>query len=41
MAGGFELVSNFPRFVAREANGAATLGEAGMHPQATLFVKEG
>ena len=36
----FELVSNFPRFVGSEANGSVTLEDAGLHPQATLFVKE-
>ena len=35
----FELVSNYPRFVAAEHNGQQTLEEAGLHPQATLFVK--
>lgn len=36
----FELVSNFPRFVASEANEGASLEESGLHPQATLFVRE-
>ena len=35
----FELVSNYPRFVAAESNAQQTLEEAGLHPQATLFVK--
>ena len=36
----FELVSNYPRFVASEQNANQTLEEAGLHPQATMFVKE-
>ena len=36
----FELVSNYPRFVATEQNASQTLEEAGLFPQATLFVKE-
>jgi len=36
----FELVSNYPRFVASEDNAGQTLDEAGLHPQATFFVKE-
>ena len=35
----FELVSNYPRFVASEQNAQQTLEEAGLFPQATLFVK--
>ena len=36
----FELVSTFPRFTASEANQELSLDAAGLHPQATLFVKE-
>ena len=36
----FELVSNYPRFVGTEANATVSLEAAGLHPQATLFVKE-
>ena len=36
----FELVSNYPRFVGGEANAGLSLDEAGLHPQATFFVKE-
>ena len=36
----FELVSNYPRFVGCESNAAVTLEAAGLHPQATFFVKE-
>ena len=36
----FELVSNYPRFVGTEANTGISLEEAGLHPQATFFVKE-
>ena len=36
----FELVSNYPRFAASEANADTTLEAAGMHPQATFFVNE-
>jgi hypothetical protein len=36
----FELVSTYPRFVCSEANASTTLESAGLHPQATLFVKE-
>ena len=36
----FELVSTYPRFVATEDNNAEqTLEQAGIHPQATMFVK--
>ena len=38
--GRFELVSTYPRYVASEENASASLEEAGMHPQATLFVRE-
>ena len=36
----FELVSTYPRFVATEDNAEQTLEQAGLHPQATMFVKE-
>lgn len=36
----FELVSTYPRFVASEENAHLTLEQAGMHPQATLYVRE-
>jgi len=36
----FELVSTYPRFVATEQNAEQTLEQAGLHPQATMFVKE-
>jgi len=36
----FELVSTYPRYVASDANASVTLDEAGMHPQATLFVRQ-
>jgi len=36
----FNLVSNFPRFVSSSDNTGLSLEEAGLHPQATLFVNE-
>ena len=36
----FELISNHPRFVASTQNDAQSLEDAGLHPQATFFVKE-
>ncbi len=36
----FELVSNYPRFAATAANQALTLDSSGLHPQATLFVRD-
>ena len=36
----FELVSNYPRFAASEANASTTIEAAGLHPQATFFVNE-
>ena len=38
--GTFELVSTYPRFAGSAANATLTLEAAGLHPQATLFVKE-
>ena len=40
-AHGFELVSNFPRFVASADNAATTIAAAGLAPQVTFMVKEG
>jgi len=36
----FDLVSNFPRFVASLQNADLTLDSSKLHPQATFFVKE-
>ena len=36
----FDLVSNYPRFVGGEESSELTLDGVGLHPQATLFVKE-
>ena len=36
----FELVSTYPRFISSELNAEQTLEQAGLHPQATMFVKE-
>jgi hypothetical protein len=36
----FDLVSNYPRFIATADKGGISLEEAGLHPQATFFVKE-
>jgi hypothetical protein len=36
----FELVSTYPRFVSTSLNADQTLEQAGLHPQATMFVKE-
>ena len=36
----FELVSTYPRFISTELNAEQTLEQAGLHPQATMFVKE-
>ena len=40
-AHGFELVSNFPRFVVSADNAATTIAAAGLAPQVTFMVKEG
>lgn len=37
---GLELVSNYPRLVVGEADAPLSLLEAGLHPQATFFVRE-
>ena len=36
----FELVSTYPRIISSELNAEQTLEQAGLHPQATMFVKE-
>ena len=36
----FELVSTYPRFTSTSLNAEQTLEQAGLHPQATMFVKE-
>ncbi|KAL3894999.1 MAG: hypothetical protein SGPRY_013644, partial [Prymnesium sp.] len=36
----FQLVSSYPRYVVSEERAAVTLEQAGLHPQATLFVRE-